>query len=290
MRRLVATTLGWMGLTLTASAREGVERGYAPVNGLELYYEIHGSPAKDDVPLVLLHGGGSTIETSFGKLIPLVSKARQVIAFEQQGHGHTEDLDRPFSFEQSAADAVALLRHLHVAKADFLGYSNGGHIVLEIALRHPEVVRSLILQSVMFSRDGSDPRFWQSFDHAKLDDMPLDLRKAYLATAPHPEQLPSFFAKSVQRMREFKGWSPAQLQTIRQPTLLIVGDRDIVRVEHAAQMQQLLPDAQLAVLPATDHLVMTSRAVEVAAILDEFLLRGELHIISGQGKPMPRGR
>ena len=197
-----------------------------------------------------------------------------MIAFEQQGHGHTADVARPFSFRQSAEDAVALLRHLHVAKADFLGYSNGGHITLEIALRHPEVVRALILQSVFFSRDGTDPRFWQGFDHATLDEMPVELRKAYLATAPHPEQLPSFFAKSVQRMREFKGWTPAQIQTIRPPTLLVLGDRDIVRVEHAAQMQHLLPDARLAVLPATDHLAMTDRAKDVAAILDEFLLRG----------------
>ena len=271
MRTLVAVTLGC--LTLAAPAR-AVERGYAPVNGLKIYYEIRGNPARDGVPLVLLHGGGSTIETSFGKLLPLVSKARQVIAFEQQGHGHTADVDRPFSFAQSAEDAVALLRHLHVAKADFLGYSNGGHIALEIALGHPEVVRSLILQSVFFSRDGTDPRFWQGFDHPKLDEMPLELRKAYLATAPHPEQLPSFFAKSVQRMREFKDWTPAQLQTLRPPTLLIVGDRDIVRVEHAVQMQHLLPDARLAVLPATDHLVMPDRAADVASMLDEFLLRG----------------
>ncbi len=197
-----------------------------------------------------------------------------MIAFEQQGHGHTADVDRPFSFEQSAEDAVALLRHLHVAKAEFFGYSNGGHIALEIALRHPEVVRSLVLESAFFNRDGTDPGFWQGFDHAKLDDMPLDLRKAYLATAPHPEQLPTFFAKSVRRMREFKGWTPAQLQTIRAPTFLIVGDRDIVRVEHAARMTHLLPDARLAVLPATDHLAMTDRAAEVASMLDEFLLRG----------------
>ena len=245
--------------------------GYAPVNGLQLYYEIRGKPAKDGVPLVLLHGGGSTIETSFGKLIPLVSKTRQVIAFEQQGHGHTADVDRPFSFEQSAEDAVALLRHLHVAKADFFGYSNGGHITLEIALRHPEVVRSLIVESAFFSRDGTDPRFWQGFDHAKLDDMPLELRKAYLATAPHPEQLPSFFAKSVQRMREFKDWT--QIQTIRAPTLLVLGDRDVVRVEHAAQMQHLLPDGRLAVLPAADHLAIPDRAADVARFVDEFLLR-----------------
>src|SRR5438876_4963110 len=158
-------------LTLVAMTLALAARGYAPVNGLQLYYEIHGDPAKNGVPLVLLHGGGSTIETSFGKLIPLASKARQVIAFEQQGHGHTADVDRPFSFEQSAEDAVALLRYLHVAKADFLGYSNGGHITVEIALRHPEVVRALILQSVFFSRDGTDPRFWQGFDHATLAEM-----------------------------------------------------------------------------------------------------------------------
>lgn len=271
MRTLVAVSLGSLALATSAGA---VERGYAPVNGLRLYYEIHGSPAKDGVPLVLLHGGGSTIETSFGKLIPLLSKRRQVIAFEQQGHGHTADVDRPFSFEQSAADAVALLRHLHVAKADFLGYSNGGHIALEIALRYPESVRSLVLESMFFSRDGTDPQFWQSFDHAKLEDMPPGLQQAYRATAPHPEQLPSFFAKSVQRMREFKGWTPAQLQTVRAPTLLVLGDRDVVRVEHAAQMQHLLPDARLAVLPATDHLGMTERAAELASMLDEFLPHG----------------
>ena len=273
MRTLLAVTLGWMSLTLAAPAG-AVKRGYAPVNGLQVYYEIHGDPAKNGVPLVLLHGGGSTIETSFGKLIPLASKARQVIAFEQQGHGHTADVGRPFSFEQSAEDAVALLRYLHVAKADFLGYSNGGHIALEIALRHPEVVRSLVLESVFFSRDGTEPGFWQGFDHAKLDDMPLELKKAYLATAPHPEQLPSFFAKSVQRMREFKDWTPAQMQTIRAPTFLIAGDRDIVRVEHAAQMQHLLPDARLAVLPAADHLAMPERAADVARMVDEFLLHG----------------
>jgi pimeloyl-ACP methyl ester carboxylesterase len=268
--RTVLITVGSMSVFF-APAAGAVERGYASVNGLKLYYEVHGKPAKDGVPLVVLHGGGSTLETSFGKLIPLVSKTRRVIAFEQQGHGHTADVDRPFSFEQSGDDAVALLRYLHVEKADFLGYSNGGHITLEIALRHPEVVRSLVLESVMFSRDGTDPQFWEGFEHATLDQMPPELKKAYLATAPHPDQLPSFFAKSVQRMREFKGWTPAQLKTIRAPTLLVLGDRDIVRVEHAAQMQHLLPDARLAVLPGADHLAMTDRAAEVAAMLDQFL-------------------
>jgi pimeloyl-ACP methyl ester carboxylesterase len=270
MLTLLAMTLGCMGVA-TAESAPAAQPGYAPVNGLEIYYEVHGTKASDGVPIVLLHGGGSTLETSFGKLIPLLAKTRQVIAFEQQGHGHTADVDRPFSFAQSAEDTFALLRYLRVAKADFLGYSNGGHILIELALRHPEVVRSLIVESAFFSRDGADPRFWEGFDHAKLDDMPLDLRKAYLATAPHPGQLPSFFAKSVQRMREFKGWTPAQIRSIRAPALLLLGDRDVVRVEHAAQMQHLLPDARLAVLPGADHAEMTERAETVAPLVDAFL-------------------
>ena len=260
---------GLLALALAAGAP--VQRSYAPVNGLKLYYEIHGKPAKDGVPLVLLHGGGSTIETSFKRLLPLLAKHRQIIAFEQQGHGHTADVDRPFSFAQSADDAAALLAYLHVAKADFFGYSNGGHISIEIALRHPGLVRRLVVESAFASRDGADPQFWAGFEHAKLDDMPAELKQAYLAAAPHPDQLPVFFEKSVQRMREFKGWTPEQLKSITAPTLLVLGDRDVVRVEHAVQMQRLLPDARLAVLPGADHMRVVQDAALVAPMVDEFL-------------------
>jgi pimeloyl-ACP methyl ester carboxylesterase len=128
---------------------------YAPINGLQMYYEIHGQPAGDRVPLLLLHGGGSTIETSSATLLPLLSKERPVIAFEQQGHGRTADVDRPFSFAQSASDAVALLRYLKVPKADLFGYSNGGHIALQVALDHPEIVRKLITRRPRQSQSSS---------------------------------------------------------------------------------------------------------------------------------------
>ena len=256
--------------SLVASVALAMQSGYAPVHGLRMYYEIYGRPA-DRPPLVLLHGGGSTIRTSFASLIPLLAKDRQVIAFEQQGHGHTADVDRPFSFEQSAEDAVALLRHLEIAKADLFGYSNGAHIALQLALSHPSLVHRLVLESMMYSRDGADPRFWESFDHAKLEDMPVELRKAYLEAAPHPEQLPVFFAKSVERMRNFKGWTREQIHSVRNPVLLIVGDHDIVRVEHAAEMQSSMPDARLAVLPATDHMRIVERADLVVRLAVEFL-------------------
>ncbi len=247
------------------------QSGYAPVNGLKLYYEIHGSDAGGNPPLILLHGGGSTIETSFGKILPAFAKNRRVIAFEQQGHGHTADIDRPFSFTQSAEDTVALLRYLNIGKADFFGYSNGGHIAVEIALRHPDQVRKLVFESIMFDRDGSDPGFWESFKHAKLEDMPMELREAYLKAAPHPDDLPLFFAKSVQRMLDFKGWTPEVIQSIKAPTLVISGDHDIVRPEHAVLMFRLLPNAQLSILPGTDHMTIVNRSDWLLTIIEAFL-------------------
>src|SRR5512141_2034058 len=154
-----------------------VRSGYAPVNGLKMYYEAHGRAGGKIPPLVLLHGGGSTIETSFGKILPALARNRQVIAFEQQGHGHTADIaDRPFTFEQSADDTAVLLGHLNIGKADIFGYSNGGHIAIQLAIRHPGLVRKLVVESAMFTRDGSDPGVWKSFEHAKPDDMPKALR------------------------------------------------------------------------------------------------------------------
>ena len=247
------------------------QSGFAPVNGLKMYYEIRGSATHGKPPLILLHGGDPTIETSFGKILPGLAKNRQVIAFEQQGHGHTADVDRPFTFEQSAEDTIALLRYLKIEKADFMGYSNGGHIALEIALRHPEVVRKLVLESIMIDRDGSDPAFWESFKHAKLENMPLELREAYLRTAPHPEDLPVFFEKSVQRMRDFKGWTSQEVQSIEAPTLVIMGDRDVARPEHAVLMFRLLPNARLAILPDTDHMAIVKRSDWLLPMIGEFL-------------------
>jgi pimeloyl-ACP methyl ester carboxylesterase len=260
--------------TITASRSADTpvfQNGYAPVNGLKMYYEIHGSDIGGSPPLVLLHGGGSTIGTSFGKVLPTLAKDRQVIALEQQGHGHTADVDRPFSFEQSAEDTVALLRYLKIGKADFMGYSNGGHIALEIALRHPEMVRKLVLESIMFSREGSDPAFWESFKHAKLEDMPQELREAYLKVAPHPEDLPAFFAKSVQRMRDFKGWTTQELQSVKAPVLVIMGDRDVASPEHAVSMFRLFPKAQLAIVPDTDHMMIVKRPDWVVPMVKAFL-------------------
>jgi pimeloyl-ACP methyl ester carboxylesterase len=269
-------TRAWTGALLatfavagtTASGEAPAAGRYADVNGLHLYYEIHGSGG---TPLVLLHGGGSTIGTSFGRVLPALAKTRQVIAFEQQGHGHTADVDRPFSFEQSADDAAALLRYLKVESADFFGYSNGGSIALQIAIRHPRLVRKLVVASAMFKRDGMYPWFWESMQHASLENMPAELKEAYRATAPHPEQLQSFHDKSVKRMLDFKDWRAEDIHAIAAPTMILIGDQDVVRLEHAVEMFRLLPHPRLAVLPGTDHMALVQRAGWLLSMVEPFL-------------------
>jgi pimeloyl-ACP methyl ester carboxylesterase len=135
------------------------QSGYAPVDGLKIYYEVHGK----GTPLVLLHGGGDTIETDFKDLIPLLARKYQVIAFERQGYGHTADIDRPFSFEQAAKDTVGLLKYLGIPKADLMGFSNGGHVALQAAISYPQAVRKLVLQSTFFSRDALRSRLLGGF-------------------------------------------------------------------------------------------------------------------------------
>ena len=244
---------------------------YAPVNGLKLYYEIHGESNNTKPPLVLLHGGGSTIDTSFGAILPRLAANRRVIAFDQQGHGRTGDIaDRPFSFKQSAEDTVALLRHLKIDRADLFGFSNGGMITLQIGISHPNVVRKLIVESAMYSRHACPPEFWSWFQNARLEMMPQELRDTYRSVAPQPENLQSFFDKGVERMRNFQGWSPAQIQSIQAPTLVLMGDRDVASPEHGVSMYRLIPYSQLCILPGTDHGTIVSSPL-VPPIVDTFL-------------------
>jgi len=244
---------------------------FADVNGLHLYYEVHGKPTANP-PLVLLHGGGSTIETSFAPVIEQFAKHRQVIAFDQQGHGRTADiLDRPFSFEQSADDAAALLAHLGIQQADFLGYSNGGTIAMQIAIRHPKLVHKLVLMSANYRRDGMQPWFWDMMAHASLKDMPADFKETYRRLAPHPEQLQSFHDKSVKRMLEFKDIPNEALKAIQSPALVMIGDRDVIRPEHAADLYRLLPHAQLAIVPGADHMQMVEWRAPQVSMVETFL-------------------
>jgi pimeloyl-ACP methyl ester carboxylesterase len=251
-----------------------VTTGYAPVHGLKLYYEIHGPADAPEPPLVLLHGGGDTIGTSFGEVIGALARTRRVIAFEQQGYGRTADIqDRPFTFEQSADDTAALLAHLGIAQADLCGFSNGGTIALQTAIRHPRAVRRLVLISTLATRHGAMPQLWDWMRNARLENMPQELQDAYRAVAPHPENLRLFHDKAAQRMRDFRDIPAEQLRAIAAPALVVCGDRDVVLPEHAVELYRLLPAADVAVLPATDHGSIMRQPAVLVPLIERFLAR-----------------
>ena len=156
--------------------KSGSTSGYAQVNGLKMYYEIHG----EGTPLVLIHGGGSTIQTTFGKILPLFAQHHKVIAVELQAHGHTGDRDSPESFAQDAADIAALLEYLKIDKADFLGFSNGGQTAMQIGMSPPGIVNKLVIVSAFYKRDGAFKGFFENMVKATLDDMPAVYKEAYL--------------------------------------------------------------------------------------------------------------
>src|SRR5882724_8601234 len=169
---------------------------YASIGSLKMYYEIHGT----GWPLVLLHGGGSTIKSTFGRILPQLAKGHQVIGVELQAHGHTADVDRPLSFEHDADDVAELLKQLSIEKADIMGFSNGGTTSLQIAIRHPKLVNKLVLASTTYKRDGLQAGFFEGMQHAALEHMPPLLKKAYLEANPDPEGLQAMFDRDVARM------------------------------------------------------------------------------------------
>ncbi|MCA1825827.1 MAG: alpha/beta hydrolase [Myxococcales bacterium] len=248
----------------------------APVDGLQLYYEIHG----EGEPLVLIHGGGSTIESNWSRMIPLLARSRRVIAIEEQGHGHTPAIDRPFTFDNTADDVAALLDYLHVGRADLFGFSNGGQIALRVAKRHPKQVRKLVIASAPFQREGMAPGFWEGLEHATLEQMPAALKEADREINPDPKHLRALFEHDRGRMLAFRGWPEADLRSIAAPALVVVGDQDVVTVEHALRMRNALPHARLAVLPGNHGSYLgeaassgpPSRIPEATAMLvEEFL-------------------
>lgn len=225
--------------------KEDSTSGYAPVNGLKMYYEIHGTGK----PLVLIHGGGSTIETTFGRVLHSFARTHQVIAVELQSHGRTADIDRPLSFEQDADDVAALLKFLNIAKADVFGFSNGASTTLQLAIRHPQQVNKIIVASTFYKKDGAQPWFWGFMAKASFDGMPQLLKDAFLQLHPDSKALYKMYERDVARMQSFSDIPDALMKTIKAPAFVIIGDADVVRPEHAVEMYRLLPQAKLAILP-----------------------------------------
>ena len=244
---------------------DGFEGNYAAVNGLRMYYEIHGSGD----PLILLHGGVGAIEM-FGEVLPLLAEGRQVIAVELQAHGRTGDVNRPLSLESMADDVAALIEHLGLEKADVMGYSLGGGVALRTAIQHPEVVRKLVVVSIPFRRDGWYPEvlagMGQMGPEAAEPMKQTPMYQLYSSVAPKPEDWPVLLTKLGELLRQDYDWSE-DVATIEAPTMIVVGDADSVRTTHVVEFFELLgggkadagwdgsgmSKARLAILPATTH-------------------------------------
>ena len=253
--------------------------GYASVNGLRMYYEIHGAGR----PLVLLHGALSATGTSFGKLIPGLARGRQVISLEQQAHGRTADIDRPLTLAQMAEDTVAALRRLGIEKADLFGWSMGAGIALQVAIEHPEVVDRLILASVTHSKAGFHPAVIEGVTAVTpemLVGSPWQVE--YAQIAPNPDGFAGLVAKTTAMNMNLADWPAEAVRSVKAPTLIVVGDSDLVRPEHAVEIFRLrgggvagdfagLPASQLAILPGTTHVGVVDRADLLIPIVVAFL-------------------
>ena len=238
------------------------QTGYAQVGDLNMYYEIHGTGR----PLILLHGAYMTID-AMGPLLPGLAETRQVIAAEMQGHGRTADIDRPITYEQMADDTAGLARELGIDAADVFGYSMGGGVALQVALRHPQLVRRLVLASAGFAIDAMPPEalaMFPSITPEMFAGSPIE--HEYLRLAPNPSDFPKLVEKLKQLDTTDFAWPKDDIRAIAAPTLIILGDSDGVRLEHAVEFFKLrgggvmgdlsgLPESQLAVLPGTTHYV-----------------------------------
>ena len=266
------------GMPVTAA--EQPNTGYAPVNGMEMYYEIHGSGG---TPLLLLHGGLFNIDLQFGEPIPALSAGRQVIAADFQAHGRTGDIDgRPLSTANLTSDVVALLEHLDIERADVFGFSIGGAVTLGLAIEHPELVRKILVSSVSFHPDGDRPENREAVGELTVDMIAgTPMEQDYLAKSPNPDKLQTLLDK-LGAYDDGHGWDEAQIQAIVAPTLITVGDCDMVRLDHAVRFLQLrggdvngdfvgVPASQLAVLPGTTHFFGLSRPSLVLELVVPFL-------------------
>jgi pimeloyl-ACP methyl ester carboxylesterase len=266
--------------TTTLSSSAAAVTGYAGINGLRMYYETHG----DGRPLVLLHGAYMSVD-AMQPLLARLAEGRGVIALESQGHGRTADIDRPITYEQMADDAAALMKSLGIHQADVLGYSMGGGTALQLAIRHPERVRRLVVASATFRTDGMYPELVTMIGQMTADSFAgSPLEAEYRRLSPHPERFPELVEKLKTLDTTPQDWPADDIRGVRAPTLVISSDADVVRPEHSVEMFRLLgggPSAdfmgvrnvELAILPGTSHMGVIERVDLLMALVPEFLDR-----------------
>jgi len=237
----------------TATSPTARTTGIAPIGDLRMYYEIHGSGG--DVPLLLLHGGLFDIDLQFGKLLPGLAGTRRVVAADFQGHGRTNDIDRPLTCANLASDVVALLAHLGIEKADVFGFSVGGGVALHLAIRHPELVHKLVVSSVSFHPDGDRGENADAVAELTVDMIAgTPMEQEYVAKSPHPDRLQGLLDKLARFDEGFPGWTDDDIRGIAAPTLILHGQDDpLVPVSGAHDLARHIRGARLEIIKGMGH-------------------------------------
>lgn len=270
-----------MLFSVVASAQQKPTTGYAPVDGLKMYYEIHGTGE----PVVLLHGAFMTIsDDNWSVLINELAKTRKVIAVEMQGHGRTGDINRDITYENLSEDVAALLDRLKIPKADIVGYSLGGGVAMQTAIRHPEKVRKVVVLSAVIRRDGwvkEANDFWPNFTWELFKGTPMEAE--YKRLSPTPDKFPDFVNHiKATAMRPYD-FGADKLKATKAPMFFIFGDADGVRIEHIAEMYSLKgggnihgdmqprSESRLAIVPGATHVTLMERRLLIVPMISDFL-------------------
>ncbi len=274
-----AVTIG--ATTIHCGQTPTTKSGYLPVNGLQMYYEVHG---RGGTPVVLIHGAFSGIGTSFDSILPGLAATRTVVGLELQGHGRTADIDRPMSIPALADDVAKAITALGYKQVDVLGYSLGAAVALNLVHTHPELVRRLVLISATYRLDGIQPGLMSGLAEMKPEMMRGSIWHAeYLRIAPRPEDFAGLFAKKTAMDRELRDLPREAISGIGSPTLLIAGDADLVQPEHAVAMFRLLGGggfgdtpaghvpAELAIVPGASHVTVVFRRAVLVDVIPRFL-------------------
>jgi len=267
---------------LMASVVAGQQKpttGYAPVNGLKMYYEIHGSGE----PVVMLHGAFMSISGDWNEFVGELSKTRKVIAIEMQGHGRTADIKRDLSYENLADDVAGLLDYLKIERADIIGYSLGGGVAMLCAIRHPEKVRKVVSISAPYARDGwvkEANDFWPTFTWEVFKGTPMEAE--YKKLSPTPDKFPDFVNHIKATALRPYDFGADKLKATKAPMFFIHGDADGIRLDHIAEMYRLKGGeihgdmqprsaSRLAILPDTTHVTLMNRMSTIVPMINDFL-------------------
>ncbi len=265
--------------TAVSAQEQKPTTGYAPVNGLKMYYEVHGSGE----PVVLLHGAFMTITNNWAEWIGELSKTRKVIAVEMQGHGRTADIKRDFSDENLADDVAALLEHLKIPSADLIGYSMGGAVAMQCAIRHPDKVRKVVVISSMFRRDGMVKEALDAIPKLTADAFKgSPIETEYKKLSPTPDDFPNFVKRMLATASKGHDFGADKLKATTAPMFFIHGDADGVRLEHIAEMFRLKggeihgdmkprSESRLAILPNATHVTLMQKGNAIIPMVNDFL-------------------